>query len=249
MAQITHLSKAPITEALIDIRVNPVVEFPEEKFSYLKEILSTDYPEIEIRHMMQSEFQIFHSPSKVLTNSENLGVHGYFFKSKDKQNIAQFRKDGFTLNRLRPYSSWAVISDEAKNLWKIYSDVLSPDYVTRIAVRYINQMKLKLPVQSIEDFFMIKSIIPEGLPNQFSSFLHKVVLFDEETNIEANVIMNLEHIDNSTDSAVIFDIDVYKKVEFSPDAAEIWQIFEELRNMKNRIFFGYITEKTVKGFK
>lgn len=78
--------------------------------------------------------------------------------------------------------------------------------------------------------------------------MNKVVLHDEETNIEANVTMNFERI-RPNEGAVILDIDVYKKVNLSPDMAEIWQIFEALRDMKNRIFFGYITEETVKDFK
>ena len=249
MAEITHLSKAPITEAIIDIRIDPAVNFPEKSLTHLKERLAKDYPNVEPRHLAKIEFSIMPPEIKGLEKPpQNLGLHGYFFKSEDQRNIVQFRVDGFTLNRLKPYSSWAVISEEAKRLWHIYVDVLTPNVVTRIAVRYINHMRFTLPVQSIERYFVVSPHIPEGLPNHFSSFLNKVVLQDKATGFEANVTINLEAV-HSNEGAVIFDLDVYKKVNLSPDDIKIWQTFEQLRDMKNRIFFGYITEEAVKDFK
>jgi uncharacterized protein (TIGR04255 family) len=40
------------------------------------------------------------------------------------------------------------------------------------------------------------------------------------------------------------DIDVFREVSLEPDSEKIWEILEELRNIKNNIFFKSITQKT-----
>jgi uncharacterized protein (TIGR04255 family) len=47
----------------------------------------------------------------------------------------------------------------------------------------------------------------------------------------------------------IFDIDVFIQTNFTDNNAEIWNMFEKLRDFKNDIFSKNITEKTRELFK
>lgn len=178
-----------------------------------------------------------------------MGLLGYFFRSEDKLDVAQFRKDGFTYNRLKPYTSWDEIFSKAKQLWEIYLEALSPQVVTRVAVRYINNMRFQLPVQNIEEHFNIALSIPKGVPQVFSNYLNKTVVFDDQKNIEAAITFVMEPSKDKTHGIVILDIDVYKNGRFPPhDLEQLWDIFNDLHDMKNHIFFGYITEETTKEY-
>jgi uncharacterized protein (TIGR04255 family) len=43
---------------------------------------------------------------------------------------------------------------------------------------------------------------------------------------------------------VTLDIDAFRDREFDPTDANIWTFLEELRGLKNRVFFESITERT-----
>ena len=65
---------------------------------------------------------------------------GYRYKTETE--IAQFRVDGFTFSKIAPYTTWGEVSSEALRLWKVYVEVAKPRQVSRVAVRYINRMRL-----------------------------------------------------------------------------------------------------------
>jgi uncharacterized protein (TIGR04255 family) len=249
MANITHLTQAPITEAIIDFRIEPAKEFPLDKLSDLIEKISDTYPQHERRNLFESKFEIVPSQRQVSQSTQEKGLHGFFFRSEDGQNLAQFRVNGFTFNRLKPYTSWDTIFKEAQRLWNLYVDIMYPEFVTRIAVRYINHLKLPLPIKELSQYLTATPQIPEDLPKNISSFLIRMTLVEEQTSIKANVTQALESSVDSKHVPLIFDIDVYKRGSFEPADPEIWRILQDLRKMKNRIFFSYITEDTVELFK
>jgi uncharacterized protein (TIGR04255 family) len=47
---------------------------------------------------------------------------------------------------------------------------------------------------------------------------------------------------------MIFDTDVFTTKDLSPEPAQLLPRFEALRAMKNRLFFGAVTEQTLKLF-
>jgi len=50
--------------------------------------------------------------------------------------------------------------------------------------------------------------------------------------------------ENSKILPLIFDIDVFSDASYEVGGNEMWSAFEELRLLKNKIFFESITEKT-----
>lgn len=251
MASITHLTHAPITEAIIDFKVKPVKEFPSDILSTLEQEIGNIYPYHERRNLFESEIKLAPRHRRVSQSTHEKGLYGYFFKSEDTRNIAQFRVDGFTFNRLKPYTSWNKIFNEAKGLWSVYVNMISPELVTRIAVRYINHLSLpQTPVDNnLSQYLTTPLQIPGDLPKTISNFLVRMTLVDESKNIKANITQALDSNIDSLQIPIIFDIDVYKAGNFEPESLEIWQVFKDLREMKNRIFFNFITEDTVELFK
>lgn len=244
MARIRHLKRAPITEAIIDFRVNTPKELDPRRFLTLKEDLSDRYPDLQEAHRAEAGFEL--ALGKVATHARDLGLQGVFFKSADGLNIAQFRVDGFTFNRLRPYTSWEEIFPEAVRLWNLYSETASPEYVSRLALRYINRLSIPLPVEDFSQYLTSRPMVPPDLPQVISGFLTRVVLHEPESGLAANVTQALEQGLDPNSVGVILDIDAFKVGEFDPRGAEIARVLEALHGFKNTIFFGSLTDAALR---
>ena len=82
-----------------------------------------------------------------------------------------------------------------------------------------------------------------------SSFLTRVVLYETKLDIAANITQAFEaNVEDSKYVIIIIDIDAYKSGDFNTDEPIVWKTFAELRDMKNRIFFEYITEDAARLF-
>jgi len=249
MAKQRHLRNAPITEAIIDIRVKLPDSFEVTQFVPIKDKIKNKYPILDQQHAYQAR-QEFKKGKPVHFPFEDLGVKGYFFKTDDKIKIVQFRLDGFTFNHLKPYTCWKDVFEEAMGLWKLFKDTASPELITRLAVRYINHISLPLPNINLNDYLTVPPVVPEGLPQAVLSFLNKTVIMDSNNNrITANITQaSDDKWSDKENLSVILDIDAYKHVNFGPEKEGICDIFESLRQMKNNIFFEYLTEKAVEIF-
>jgi len=247
MAEPRHLNNAPIREAIIDFRVKLPSEFRVSEFLSLKEQIGDRFPKFKERRLFKGEFKI--APGKpISTTTEEQGLHGYFFITDDEKKIAQFRIDGFTFSRLKPYTYWEEIFNEAKDLWALYVDAANPQSVTRIAVRYINQLDIPLPITDFSTFLTAPPNIPDSLSCVISGFLTKITTDFPELDIKANVIQALEKSKEANHISLILDIDVYKSQDFSLDSQDLWSFFEQFHELKNRIFFQSITEETARLF-
>jgi uncharacterized protein (TIGR04255 family) len=246
MASQRHLKNAPIVEAIVDFRVKLPTKFEVKTFASIKEKLGDSYPQMEERREIEAGIKV--RDKRVEHIVEEKGLQGYFFKSHDGKNVTQFRKDGFTFSRLKPYTNWQDVLAEAKKLWKLYKDRASPDLVTRIAVRYINQLDIPLPIENLSKYLNAPPTIPQNLPQELCQFLTRVTIRDPNLDIMAHIIQALERGSKRDYVTIFLDIDVFKQKESGFGEREIWQTFKQLRGLKNRIFFDSITEETARLF-
>jgi len=242
-----HLKNAPITEAIIDLRVKARPDLRAEDFLQLKDELSNRFPKIQERRGLQATFQILKGEGQP-PFVHDLGLQGHLFRTQDEKVIAQFRIDGFTFNRLKPYTSWEDIFPQAMELWRLYLKVARPVEVVRLAVRYINHVPLPPGAQKFENYLRASLLIPPELPQYTSSFLTRVTIHDPENDIAAHVTQALQPTSDAQRLTVILDIDAYKEAQFSPEDPAIERAFNQLRAFKNLIFFNSVTEETLRQF-
>ena len=171
---------------------------------------------------------------------------GIVLKSEDGTSLAQFRTDGFTFNKLAPYTRWEEVLPETLNLWAIYLELAKPEQVTRLATRYINRLKLPLPIVDLSIYLTSPPSIPQGLPQQLHGFLTRLDII--ESNLSARLIQALERSPDPNYLVVLLDIDAYQEAELDPQSERIPKVLGLLRDFKNRIFFESITEETARLF-
>lgn len=169
-------------------------------------------------------------------------VVGWVYRTTTE--LAQFRVDGFTFSKIEPYTTWEEVFEEAFRLWKVYVDAARPREVSRVAVRYINRMRLAA-VSDLGQYLESPPLLPAPIPQMIREFLTRVYVDDDKSSASAVIVQALEpRVDPSTIS-LLLDIDAFREMKnFAPDDLGLPAIFTELRRLKNDIFFASITEKT-----
>lgn len=243
MARERHLTNAPITEAIIDVRAALPDDYPVERLAGVRDLIREKYPILEEQRLFKATVEFQHG--RVAPATADLGLNGYIFRTSDRLTVAQFRRDGFTLNRLKPYTSWNVLLPEARELWRLYARIAGVEAFTRVATRFINHLRVPaLPVADFGRFLTDAPAPPRGAPGSTVGFLSRVEVRDQGTDVRAVVTQATEKAVEPGLVTIILDIDVYKQGSFRLDDAALDEAFQALHTTKNAVFFGAITEVT-----
>jgi uncharacterized protein (TIGR04255 family) len=239
---------APIIEALLDIRVQLPGEVDLEKLKKIHDQIRDHFPEKQERQFLKAEIKLPTLSSSAIRPISS-GADGYFFRSPSENKIVQFRLDGFTFNKLKPYETWDVFRDEARKHWDLYTRVANPLQVTRIALRYINRIDIPLPMKDFKEYILTVPEIAPNLPQALSHFFMRLVIPNEKIQATAIITQTMDNPTETQKLPLILDIDVWREAIYGPAQLEIWNDFEKLRLFKNEVFFNSITEKTKEFFK
>ncbi len=236
-------ARAPITEAIIDLRVEPVEGLVLAELESCRDGESETYP--TKTNLIRAIGQLtLAEPSESIVHSANSEQIGFLFKSADEKQIFQVHREGFTLNRLAPYLGWEALRDEAHRLWKIYRERTKPRRVTRIAMRYINRFDFPGTGIDLKDYLRTSPEVSPQLLQPLASFLMQLAIAQPE--IKATLLLSetalLPPAPNI--SSIALDIDLFRTDDLPADEAKLWQLFEDLRRRKNEIFEACITDKT-----
>jgi len=240
------LKNPPITEAVIDIRVELPNEVSLETLQTIQGLLAPRFPKMDQRFSVEAQFKVDEEGAKFIgLPSQPDG----FLLSSDKEPVrVQVRLDGFTINMLSPYTKWATFSADARQLWECYKKTARPTKITRLAVRYINRLELA-PERDFTDFILTVPEIAPKLPQKLADYLMRLVIPNESGSIAVLTESTVPRSPSSSTYPIVLDIDVFRFVQLAADDAEIWSIMEELRNYKNLIFFGSLNPTFLETFK
>jgi len=241
-----HLRNAPIVEAALDIRVVPSVKWDETSLqSELKKRIP-DFPKVEL--VRQARYQLPIGRQENSPTVEDLGCVGFKVHSSDNLHIAQFNKEAFVFSRLKPYENWEQLSGEALRLWAIYRELLKPKEVTRIGLRFINSIAIKQEKVELADYYKYPPKPLEELNWTLTGYLHHDVIQVPETAYRVNLIKTVKN-DVPEEIGLILDIDVFMQNKFEYNEQRIKACLEEMRWVKNKIFFSSMTEKALEELK
>ncbi len=234
-----HYQKPPITEAIIDLRVELPAEIGLTALSKAREGEEATYPTVEPLHAVFGQMQIGPQVSAT-AGSQHIG---YLFRSGDGRQIYQARLDGFTMSRLAPYEDWSALRGEARKLWDIYRTVTKHPKMTRLAVRYINRIDIPYPFQDFKEYLRTVPEVSPDLPQGLAGyFMHLEIPFED---IKSLALINQTIIEPASQNvvSVVLDIDIFRTVDLPADEEGNWAFLEELRLRKNQVFEACITDR------
>ena len=231
---------APITEALIDIRVELPQGISLESLEALHSEVKDRYPGKKKRIYIEGQF----SAGNEVGATARQTVMGFALSTENGKQVFQVRLDGFTFSRLRPYGNWIELRDEGRQLWEIYRRVASPRKITRVAVRYINQIDIPIPAIDYKDYFLTTPEVSPSLPQDLSGFFMQLQF--PQADFGGLLILTQTSVvpPGPGMNSVVLDLDVFKdQLEITSDD-EVWGLLEKLRVRKNEFFEGCLTDKT-----
>ena len=235
---------APIAEAVFDIRVD---ELDPAVLDRMGLFLDSGYPNQEKGVLTGVEIEA--GPLGVATKTA-LKTNGFRHTSEDGKQIIQMRSDGFTFSRLAPYEDWETFYAESRRLWLAYVNLADQVHLTRVALRYINQIQVPRAEVKIDDYLRTRPEISPDMPTTTSGFFLTLEVpipaLGAISRIVETVIAGGE---GSQDPRLVLDIDVFRPLEqeeFTSRTSmhQLDATFETLRNAKNMVFEASITDKS-----
>lgn len=245
MAEYRQLAHPPLREALVDLRL--AQELPS---SFLSDAATRPIDGFErTDQMWRRKVQVQMQAASPASISESLNEpFGWRYSTADGSRVVQFRLDGATFSVLRDYRSWDAMKASAQEYWRHYCRWASSVPVGRLAVRYINVLELPGPVADFDTFLTAGPRIAPELPQALTGFLNRVVIPFSTEGATAIVTQALEPPTEAS-IPVVLDIDVFSPCTMEPGSMDIWSKLDQLRVIKNRIFFSSVTERTLEPYK
>jgi uncharacterized protein (TIGR04255 family) len=251
MAQQRHLAHAPITEAVIDLRVEIEEGIDVSSLDTATIEAATGYK--RIGPLVAGEFGIIidmEGAQGAAVSQDGVRTLGSRFHSADEKYVAQLSIHGLTFSRLAPYENWPTLTAEARRVWAVYSRCIKPRNISRVATRFIND--LRLPMNSGAEFttYLTSSLgLHDPAFRGISSFLvqYEGRDADSQATVRCTQALRPERYDGVL--PVIIDIDVFRVQQFSFDETRVWAYLDRLRDIKNRVFFSLLTEACVELYK
>ncbi len=236
-----HYNRAPIREALIDIRVEP----SELRFEDLQAIKKhvRDYPKEETRTLGELTVHL----GTTVQAAAQQKPWALLLRNQDNNQIVQFRLDGFTFSRLEPYQDWEHLSSEARRLWNIYCQTVGTRKIVRVAVRYINVLTLPGEKVEPEEYLNTFPEVSQKLPAELRDFgLFSMRLPMYQNDLKGILQINEGNAVPLTPNTVsiVLDFDLFVDNPPVSNEQELWAFFEKLRERKNIYFEASITDKT-----
>jgi uncharacterized protein (TIGR04255 family) len=242
-----HLRNAPIKEAIIDFGVRANPSFDPKSLPSLKERLSPEFASIYEGRNIEAGFT-FSVSSASEPVWHDLGVQSIQARSADQKEVAQFRIDGFTFNRLAPYTSWDDILPRALRSWNLYTEFCRPEAVVRLAVRNINHILIPRSVPDLREYFTKPPSGPPGIAGVMNGFFSTVILDDAKTSCSLKVTQASQAELDSESVTTILDIEAFVARDYQVDNQQILQSLESLHDLKNRAFFNSLTDRVLRKY-
>ncbi len=232
-----HYARAPIVEAVFDVRFSEALS--ERDMERLRDRLNSRYPTIEDRKYIKIEVKA----DKVITTSNPAG---YKMTASNAVDVVLVQPNDFSSVRLAPYQTWEVFVDVARENYELFTKVVGRKTITRVATRFIN--RFDIPTEEIEghdvaEWVSTSILLPDALTKAIGPYSYAVNFIHLKTGVKVLVQSGivapalLKHV------SINLDIDVSVDSNITAHKDEIWKIAPRLREAKNSVFEGLITEK------
>ena len=245
---VEKLAKAPIHEAIIDIHCQLSQEVPVDNLKF--DDLGSRAP----IYLLKAESNIDDAAGLVQSTMANSYL-GYKYTDSDTGIVGQFRMNGVTTSKIFPYDSWETFLPQAVANWDRYKGATGADInsVARVAVRYINRLLAPFDNNDpliIQDYLKNAPARPPEIDRPLEDFLCRMVLPMPETDSRVILTSTAEGIVGEEDHKflpLILDIDVFHLVRENKLESEekMWSIIEDMRAVKNEMFFNVMTEQAL----
>jgi uncharacterized protein (TIGR04255 family) len=238
------LPNPPIVEAVLDIECDlPPGQHVTEIEAPALERLRDQYP--KFRHQFMQEHMVEVRPPQPARQSTRQWVQALQFLKEDEKQLVQVRAQGYSFNRLAPYTSLDDYLPEIERTWRLYLELVKPLKVRLIRLRYINRILLPLTEGRVQldDYFTVAPRLPDEENLTLAGFLNQHIAIEGGTGHQVALVLAAQPAEPAH-LPVIFDNGVTSPEPGEPDNWPwILAKIRVLRELKNRMFRRAVTDK------
>jgi uncharacterized protein (TIGR04255 family) len=237
------LPHAPIVEAVLDVDcdMSPAFDLAAlEKAS--REAFRDQYP--KFRTQFLEEHRIEQKAAQPTQVSAQRKLQAFQFLQEDEKQLVQIRMQGFSFNRLAPYTSLDDYLPEIERTWRLFVSIALPVQIRVVRLRYINRILLPLTNGRVEleDYLKVGPKLPDEDHLRLAGFLNQYAAVEIDTGHQVNIVLTSQPPESDR-VPIIFDISVASVETAEPeDWAWLLAKTQSLRHLKNRIFRNSLTE-------
>lgn len=231
-----------ITEVVCEFRFELENTFDQKAVDLFFDEIKEKFPKKKKGQFYQAEFKIDAKEKKQELSSKIVREFNQFF-SDDEKTLIQLDKGRLSIHKLKPYNSWQEFYPLINLVFDSYIKNIKIKSVQRIGLRYINNFEIPLSIFDIEQYFNLRPIIGEGLPQNLVSFMVGTIFAFENgrDNIKVQLINRLAAPGKT---AFVLDLDYFLVNPGSIQMNEIAQWITNAHKNVENIFEASLTEKT-----
>jgi uncharacterized protein (TIGR04255 family) len=250
MAVQRPLARPPIREAIVEVKCEPV---DLRRVTDLRDRLAPAFPVSKPFRLASVAMNLPDERRVDGPDPNGPPQTGWRCESADGTEVALIRQDGVSFGRIAGYPGWDGFVDRFLSLWDAYVSEAQPVEVRRVALRYVNDLRLPVCEQfHFERFLTTAPRAPAGLAPEIADFLVQMTLPGGADGLQVAVTQATDSsARTSTELPVIVDIDASWDRSITVDErlpGRIADALGTLRDLKNRVFFGLVTEELVSAY-
>jgi uncharacterized protein (TIGR04255 family) len=238
----------PIEEAVCDIQFVPTTEWDPTLPGLLFEKLRGTYNEKpRLKHFVESQVQGGSaeggSPPSV---QHRLGKQRVQLLAEKGTRIVGVGADQLSIHMLRPYTGWDTFRPRILQALAAYRQIISPEGIARIGLRYINRITINSGDPDLKNFFEIPPRFPEtATPTRILGFFNRKEseFLDKPIRIVVTFADMEPRLPDS--SSYLLDIDIIWISADDPIPLDgIETPLDDMKSRHREVFESLITEAT-----
>jgi len=180
-----------------------------------------------------------------ISGTTDVKIGSYIFSSVDQKLKLEISNSTITYIDESPYKGWENFKESAIKSLLPVSDVLNNIEIFRTSIRFINRFSFD-NFDNPQDYFktLISSNDDNQLPYPLRQYGFRLLMDVPDSNIYSIVNQNVENV-RTNNFIYTFDIDVLDIEHLNFSLSTLERKMEILRDIKNEIFFGNVTQKTL----
>ena len=236
------LANPPIVEAVVDLDCDlpPSIDFASLQDA-VKNTYGDRYP--TVRPLFFQEAKIESKSDAPPQMSVRGGIQAFQCFNETEKQLVQVRVQGYSFNRLAPYTSMDDYLPEIERTWNLFLKLMSPVQLRVVRLRYINRILLPLTNGQVElEQYLKMNLRPGDDKLMMTGFLNQYAAVENETRHEVNVVVTSQPPEKDR-LPIIFDNCVASVANVQPQEWNwILAKLQSLRDLKNRVFKNTLTD-------
>jgi len=243
------LKSSPIIEAVLDIDCDMPPALALDKLeASARDAFRSHYKKVRTQFVQAMQVEAAANQAPNVTTRQ--AIQALQFLQEDEKQLVQVRTQGFSFNRLAPYTKLDDYLPEMERTWRLFVGLAAPVQIRTIRLRYINRILLPLTEGRVEldEYLKLGPRLPDEDKLTFTGFLNQHSALEADTGNQVNMVLTTQP-QEADRLPVIFDIEAFKSDSYDPlDWDTIHLQILSLRRLKNVVFENSLTDKCLNLF-